>query len=210
MHIICKRIFHHFGEHFIASSMHYIILIEILFFVRLVMAFSRKKMSNLFRHKLFLSTKFSFWYSFLLIEFTHTRCCQKKMLRLWTCARTWWREENVLPSWSSLILVKGMKLFLSHKHRVPAVLVCVVLSLIESSNISFFRFTVEADKFIKDLTIITEYTGDVDYLRSRENDEGDSIMTLISASNPSQSLVICPDNKANIARFINGINNHTP
>lgn len=73
-----------------------------------------------------------------------------------------------------------------------------------------FRFTVEADEFIKDLTIITEYTGDVDYLRNREDDEGDSIMTLLSASNPSQSLVICPDNKANIARFINGINNHTP
>ncbi|KAK4770258.1 hypothetical protein SAY87_030790 [Trapa incisa] len=71
-------------------------------------------------------------------------------------------------------------------------------------------FTVEADKLIKDLTIITEYTGDVDYLRNRENDEGDSIMTLISGSNPSQSLVICPDNKANIARYINGINNHTP
>ncbi|OWM79656.1 hypothetical protein CDL15_Pgr023068 [Punica granatum] len=71
-------------------------------------------------------------------------------------------------------------------------------------------FTVEADKCIKDLTIITEYTGDVDYLRNREHDEGDSIMTLISASNPSQSLVICPDSKANIARFINGINNHTP
>ncbi|KAK4745421.1 hypothetical protein SAY87_011733 [Trapa incisa] len=71
-------------------------------------------------------------------------------------------------------------------------------------------FTVEADKFIKDLTIITEYTGDVDYLRNREHDEGDSIMTLLSASNPSQNLVICPDNNANIARFINGINNHTP
>ncbi|KAK7243333.1 hypothetical protein RIF29_38126 [Crotalaria pallida] len=71
-------------------------------------------------------------------------------------------------------------------------------------------FTVEADRFIRDLTIITEYVGDVDFLKNRENDEGDSIMTLLSASDPSQTLVICPDKRSNIARFINGINNHTP
>ena len=74
----------------------------------------------------------------------------------------------------------------------------------------FNRFTVEADRFIKDLTIITEYVGDVDYLKNRENDEGDSMMTLISANEPSRSLVICPDKRGNIARFINGINNHMP
>ncbi|PKA46213.1 Histone-lysine N-methyltransferase ATXR6 [Apostasia shenzhenica] len=71
-------------------------------------------------------------------------------------------------------------------------------------------FTVEADRFIKDLTIITEYVGDVDYLDNRENDDGDSMMTLLSAANPSKSLVICPDKRSNIARFINGINNYTP
>ncbi|CAL4890349.1 unnamed protein product [Urochloa decumbens] len=71
-------------------------------------------------------------------------------------------------------------------------------------------FTVEADRFIKDLTIITEYVGDVDYLRNREHDDGDSMMTLLSASPPSRSLVVCPDRRSNIARFINGINNHTP
>ncbi|OVA06325.1 SET domain [Macleaya cordata] len=71
-------------------------------------------------------------------------------------------------------------------------------------------FTVEADKSIKDLTIITEYTGDVDYLKNREHDDGDSMMTLLSASDPSKSLVICPDKRGNIARYINGINNHTP
>ncbi|KAJ7959376.1 putative Histone-lysine N-methyltransferase ATXR6 [Quillaja saponaria] len=70
-------------------------------------------------------------------------------------------------------------------------------------------FTVEADRSIKDLTIITEYVGDVDYLKNRENDDGDSMMTLLSASDPSQTLVICPDKRSNIARFINGINNHT-
>jgi [histone H3]-lysine27 N-methyltransferase len=71
-------------------------------------------------------------------------------------------------------------------------------------------FTVEADRFIKDLTIITEYVGDVDFLRNREHDGGDSMMTLLSASSPAGSLVICPDKRSNIARFINGINNHTP
>ncbi|KAB2596838.1 histone-lysine N-methyltransferase ATXR6 [Pyrus ussuriensis x Pyrus communis] len=42
-------------------------------------------------------------------------------------------------------------------------------------------FTVEADKHIRDLTLITEYAGDVDYLKNRENDDGDSTMTLLSA-----------------------------
>ncbi|KAM0053796.1 putative [histone H3]-lysine(4) N-trimethyltransferase [Helianthus debilis subsp. tardiflorus] len=35
-------------------------------------------------------------------------------------------------------------------------------------------------------------------------------MTLISAATCSKTLVICPDKRSNIARFINGINNHTP
>lgn len=71
-------------------------------------------------------------------------------------------------------------------------------------------FTVEADGCIKDLTIITEYVGDVDYLKNREKDEGDSMMTLLSTGDPSTTLVVCPDKRSNIARFINGINNHTP
>lgn len=72
------------------------------------------------------------------------------------------------------------------------------------------RFTVEADRYIRDLTIITEYVGDVDYLKNREDDDGDSMMTLLTATNRSKSLVICPDKRSNIARFINGINNHIP
>ncbi|KAK8480864.1 hypothetical protein V6N13_108683 [Hibiscus sabdariffa] len=71
-------------------------------------------------------------------------------------------------------------------------------------------FTVQADRYIKDLTIITEYVGDVDYLKNRENDDGDSMMTLLHASNTLKSLVICPDKRSNIARFINGINNFSP
>ncbi|CAN6542383.1 unnamed protein product [Malus baccata var. baccata] len=70
-------------------------------------------------------------------------------------------------------------------------------------------FTVEADEQIKDMTFIAEYTGDVDYIKHRENDDCDSMMTLLLATEPSKSLVICPDKRGNIARFINGINNHT-
>ncbi|EEF45134.1 probable Histone-lysine N-methyltransferase ATXR5 [Ricinus communis] len=70
-------------------------------------------------------------------------------------------------------------------------------------------FTVEADGQIKDMTFIAEYTGDVDYIRNREHDDCDSMMTLLLAKDPSKSLVICPDKRGNIARFISGINNHT-
>ncbi|KAI5676529.1 hypothetical protein M9H77_07479 [Catharanthus roseus] len=75
---------------------------------------------------------------------------------------------------------------------------------------SFEGYTVEADSLIKDLTFIAEYSGDVDYLKNREHDDCDSLMTLISAKNPSNSLVVCPDKRGNIARFINGVNNHSP
>ncbi|KAH9617442.1 hypothetical protein KSS87_020614 [Heliosperma pusillum] len=71
-------------------------------------------------------------------------------------------------------------------------------------------YTVEADAPIKDLTFIAEYTGDVDYIKNRERDDCDSLMTLLLATDLSKSLVICPDKRGNIARFINGINNHTP
>ncbi|KAJ8557395.1 hypothetical protein K7X08_003020 [Anisodus acutangulus] len=71
-------------------------------------------------------------------------------------------------------------------------------------------YTVEADGPIKDLTIIAEYTGDVDYIRNRQEDDCDSMMTLILARDPLRSLVICPDKRGNISRFINGINNHSP
>lgn len=90
---------------------------------------------------------------------------------------------------------------------------CIYQCIIILKSIFFYlnRFTVEADRFIKDWTIITEYVGDVDYLSNREDDyDGDSMMTLLHASDPSQCLVICPDRRSNIARFISGINNHSP
>lgn len=71
-------------------------------------------------------------------------------------------------------------------------------------------FVVEADAHIKDLTIVAEYTGDVDYMRCRENDEGDSIMGLLFTDCRTKDLVVCPDKRGNIARFVSGINNHTP
>ncbi|KAG6535537.1 hypothetical protein ZIOFF_000559 [Zingiber officinale] len=70
-------------------------------------------------------------------------------------------------------------------------------------------FTVQADGLIRDMTLVAEYTGDVDYLKNREHDDCDSMMTLLLATNPSDTLVICPDKRGNISRFINGINNHT-
>lgn len=81
---------------------------------------------------------------------------------------------------------------------------------IDPDLLYLYRFTVEADRFIRDLTIITEYAGDVDYLEKRLSYDGDCMMTLLSSSDPSNNLVICPDKRSNIARFINGINNHTP
>ncbi|XP_057418147.1 probable Histone-lysine N-methyltransferase ATXR5 isoform X2 [Lotus japonicus] len=70
-------------------------------------------------------------------------------------------------------------------------------------------YTVEADSPIKDMTFIAEYTGDVDYMKNRESDDGDSMMTLLLSKEESQSLVICADKRGNLARFISGINNHT-
>ncbi|AET02742.1 histone-lysine N-methyltransferase ATXR6-like protein [Medicago truncatula] len=68
-------------------------------------------------------------------------------------------------------------------------------------------FTVEADEPIEALTIIAEYVGDVDYVKNRENDEGNNnMMTLLYAFDPSQSLIICPNKRSNIAHFISRIN----
>ncbi|XP_073024483.1 probable Histone-lysine N-methyltransferase ATXR5 isoform X1 [Primulina eburnea] len=71
-------------------------------------------------------------------------------------------------------------------------------------------YTVEADGPVKDMTFLAEYTGDVDYIKNREQDDCDSMMTLLLATDPSKSLVVCPDKRGNISRFINGINNYTP
>ncbi|KAL6853961.1 hypothetical protein ACP4OV_019990 [Aristida adscensionis] len=88
----------------------------------------------------------------------------------------------------------GTHRFLWHTHReVPVV-----------------RTHTEADGDIKDMTFIAEYVGDVDYLEHRANDDCDCLMTLLLTEDPSQRLVICPDRRGNISRFIGGINNHIP
>ena len=76
---------------------------------------------------------------------------------------------------------------------------------------SIFSFYVHADVDIKYMSFIAEYTGHVDYIENMANDDCDSIMTLLSTTDPSKKLLIWPDiTRGNTARFINGINDHTP
>jgi hypothetical protein len=106
-------------------------------------------------------------------------------------------------------LLASLLTFITKKRVGKCIYQCIII--LKSNFFYLNRFTVEADRFIKDWTIITEYVGDVDYLSNREDDyDGDSMMTLLHASDPSQCLVICPDRRSNIARFISGINNHSP
>ncbi|EYU30404.1 hypothetical protein MIMGU_mgv1a022768mg, partial [Erythranthe guttata] len=70
-------------------------------------------------------------------------------------------------------------------------------------------YTVEADGSIKDMTLIAEYAGDVDYIRNREEDDCYSRMTLLSSADPSKSLAACADRLGNISRVLSVINNHT-
>ena len=60
-------------------------------------------------------------------------------------------------------------------------------------------------------TLICEYTGEVGHLRKNLFDvTNDSIFDLLKAPSSSQSLVVYPGNRSNIARFISGINNTDP
>ncbi|EYU30387.1 hypothetical protein MIMGU_mgv1a026088mg, partial [Erythranthe guttata] len=70
-------------------------------------------------------------------------------------------------------------------------------------------YIVEADGPINDMTLIAKYAGDVDYIRNREEDDCDSMMTLLSSADPSISLVSCADRIGNISRFVSGVKNHT-
>ncbi|EYU39424.1 hypothetical protein MIMGU_mgv1a022865mg, partial [Erythranthe guttata] len=75
--------------------------------------------------------------------------------------------------------------------------------------VAFEGYTVEADVPIRDMILIVEYADNVDYIRNREEDDCDSMMTLLSSADPSKILVACADRLGNISRFISGINNHT-
>jgi len=68
-------------------------------------------------------------------------------------------------------------------------------------------FIVRADDDIPGYTLITEYVGDVDYARNRVFDKNDSIMDLLRTPHSTTTLVICPEQRGNLARFLSGINN---
>jgi len=68
-------------------------------------------------------------------------------------------------------------------------------------------FIVRADENIPKMTLIAEYVGEVDFARNRVFDKNDSIMDLLRTPHSSTSLVICPETKGNLARFLSGINN---
>lgn len=70
------------------------------------------------------------------------------------------------------------------------------------------RFIVKAIDDIAMNTIICEYTGEVTLLRKKIFDKNDSIMELIRTPSSNTSLVICPEQYGNLARFLSGINNY--
>jgi len=69
-------------------------------------------------------------------------------------------------------------------------------------------FVVRAQEDIKLGTLITEYVGEVDFARNNIfNKSNDSIMDLLRTPRSRTSLVILPNRKGNLARFLSGINN---
>lgn len=68
-------------------------------------------------------------------------------------------------------------------------------------------FFVKALEDIPEMTLISEYVGDVDFARNRIFDKNDSIMDLLRTTRSKTSLVICPEKFGNLARFLSGINN---
>eukprot|EP01017_Pseudomicrothorax_dubius_P011867 TRINITY_DN14569_c0_g1_i2.p1 TRINITY_DN14569_c0_g1~~TRINITY_DN14569_c0_g1_i2.p1 ORF type:complete len:510 (-),score=89.43 TRINITY_DN14569_c0_g1_i2:39-1568(-) len=68
-------------------------------------------------------------------------------------------------------------------------------------------YIVRADARIPARTLIAEYVGEVDFARNHVFDDNDSIMDLLRTVQSSTSLVIIPKARANIARFLSGINN---
>eukprot|EP00898_Chlorokybus_atmophyticus_P003295 jgi/Chlat1/3967/Chrsp26S04212 len=68
-------------------------------------------------------------------------------------------------------------------------------------------YVVQADAHIADMTIVAQYVGEVDVLKRRKYDEGDSMMDLLRTGSESTSLVVCANRHCGVARFISGINN---
>jgi len=68
-------------------------------------------------------------------------------------------------------------------------------------------FVVVADGPILDRTLICEYVGEVSFLANHLHDDCDSLMDLLRTGRSKTSLVITPERKSNMARFISGVNN---
>lgn len=69
-------------------------------------------------------------------------------------------------------------------------------------------YIVQAAEDIPKYTLLAEYVGEVDFARNRLFDKNDSIMDLLRTTRSSTSLVICPESRGNLARFLSGINNY--
>jgi SET domain-containing protein len=70
-------------------------------------------------------------------------------------------------------------------------------------------FIVVADAVIADLTLVAEYSGEVDLLKNciQETENANDVMDLLRSGHSSSSLIIRPKHRGNIARFISGVNN---
>jgi hypothetical protein len=72
-------------------------------------------------------------------------------------------------------------------------------------------YDVVADRDIREKTLICEYIGEVVSLRRcidlDATCKSDSLMELRNGCNSEETLIIRPDERTNMARFINGINN---
>ena len=64
-----------------------------------------------------------------------------------------------------------------------------------------------ADENIADLTLVAEYSGVVTTLRNciQELEDHNDIMDLLRTGHSYSSLVICPNRRGNLGRFISGI-----
>ena len=60
------------------------------------------------------------------------------------------------------------------------------------------------------MTFKAEFVGEDDCLENRENGDCDCLMTLLLTADPSQRLIICPDNHGNISHITSSMNNHIP
>jgi hypothetical protein len=112
-------------------------------------------------------------------------------------------NDAKMEPYCQIIGTKDLEIFTNFKKQSEAGLYAPIIIANDPNQ----GMIVKALENIKLGTLICEYTGDVYPLRNVLFDKNDSIMELIHASSSSQSLAIVPKVRANIARFISGINN---